>query len=195
MTIVAYIDIDAAGARAEGEVVRTTSGVTVFVTEPHALSAPAADTAAMVRELRDRAEISDALYRFALGQDLRDKELFASSFTADAELDFQPAAVKWGGVAPLMTGRDFIVDTILGGFAGRVDTTHQVTNTRIAIQGDTARLTALVEAQHLLTADHGTFALLKNRYDVELVREGGRWLMSRVRIENAWFTGDPTEIF
>ncbi|MFF2557678.1 nuclear transport factor 2 family protein [Nocardia sp. NPDC058058] len=165
------------------------------VTAPHALSAPAADYTAVVRELRDRAEIADALYRFALGQDLRDRELFASSFSEDAELDFQPTADRWGGKAPLMEGRDFIVDTILSGFAGRVDTSHQVTNPRIVIDGDTAWLTAMVEAQHLRTYDHDVFALLKNRYEVELVRDGERWLMRRVRIVNIWFTGDPKAIF
>ncbi|WP_220139916.1 nuclear transport factor 2 family protein [Nocardia huaxiensis] len=165
----------------------------MYIIEPRALSATAAD--ALVRELRDRVEITDALYRFGLGQDLGDKDLFASAFAADAELDFQPAAVKWGGVAPLMTGRDFIVDTILTGFEGRVDTTHQVTNPRIVVDGDTARLTALVEAQHLLTAEHDTFALLKNLYDVELVRDGERWVMRRIRIENIWYQGDPVAIF
>src|SRR5882757_1813638 len=100
---------------------------------PTALTAPADDIAAVVRELRDRAEIIDALYRFGLGQDLKDKELFASSFAVDAELDFRPAAAKWGSRPPLMSGRDTIVTTILGMFAGRVDTTHQVTNPRIAV--------------------------------------------------------------
>jgi hypothetical protein len=94
-----------------------------------------------------------------------------------------------------MSGRDTIVTTILGMFAARVDTTHQVTNPRIAVDGDTARLTALVEAQHLLTADHRVFALLKNPYDVDLVRDGERWVIHRMRIDNAWFTGDPAAIF
>lgn len=160
-----------------------------------ALSAPPGDTAAVVAELRDRAEIADALYRFALGQDLKERELFASAFTADAELDFRPAAARWGGNPPLMTGRDTIVDTILALFAGRVDTTHQVTNPRITVDGDTARLTALVEAQHLLTADPTVHALLKNPYRVELVRDGGRWLISRMRIENTWLVGDPVAVF
>ncbi|HEY3464221.1 MAG TPA: nuclear transport factor 2 family protein [Amycolatopsis sp.] len=144
---------------------------------------------------QDRVEIIDALYRFGLGQDLKDRELFASSFAADAELDFRPAAARWGAHPPLMTGRDAIVDTILAMFDGRVDTTHQVTNPRVTLDGDTARLTALVEAQHLLSADHGTHALLKNRYDVELVRDGDRWVMRKVVIENAWYTGDPVAIF
>lgn len=167
----------------------------MYVTDDHALAAPAGDRDALLRELRDRVEILDALHRFALGQDLKDGELFASAFAADAELDFAPAAGKWGAEPPLMSGRDTIVTTILGLFTGRVDTTHQVTNARIAIDGDTARLTALVEAQHLLTADHGVFALLKNPYDVELVRAGGRWVIRRMRIDNTWFTGDPAAIF
>jgi SnoaL-like domain len=165
----------------------------MFVTDEYAMSARTAD--AVIGELRDRIEILDALYRFGLGQDLKDKELFASAFAADAELDFRPAAAEWGGRPPMMAGRDTIVTTVLAMFTGRVDTTHQVTNPRIAVDGDTARLTALVEAQHLLTADHGTFALLKNLYDVELVRDGDRWVIRRMRIENAWYTGDPTAIF
>ncbi|MBP0454849.1 nuclear transport factor 2 family protein [Kitasatospora sp. RG8] len=164
-------------------------------TAHHALTAQPADTAAVVAELRDRAEITDALYRFGLGQDLKDRELFASAFTADAELDFRPAAARWGGKPPVMVGRDTIVDAILAMFTGRVDTTHQVTNPRITVDGDTARLTALVEAQHLLTADPGTHALLKNPYTVDLVRDGSRWLILRMRIDNTWYTGDPVAVF
>ncbi|MFB7718730.1 nuclear transport factor 2 family protein [Nocardia sp. NPDC056100] len=160
-----------------------------------AVAASAEDVAAVVAELRDRAEIADALYRFALGQDLKDKELFASAFTVDAELDFRPAAAKWGANPPVMTGRDAIVSTILAMFSGRVDTTHQVTNVRVRVEGDTARMTALVEAQHLLTAAPETRALLKNPYILELRRDGERWLIHRMRIENTWYTGDPTAIF
>lgn len=42
-----------------------------------------------LQELHDRVEIIDALYRFGLGQDLEDRALFASSFAADAEVDFR----------------------------------------------------------------------------------------------------------
>ncbi|MGH3373980.1 MAG: nuclear transport factor 2 family protein [Actinoallomurus sp.] len=146
-------------------------------------------------ELADRTEVIDALYRFGLGQDLRDRELFASAFAADAELDFRPTAARIGIQSELMTGRDTIVATILGLFADRVDTTHVVTNPRVRLAGDTALLTAIVQAQHLLTADHDRYALLTNRYDVELVRDGERWTMRRIRIDNVWFTGEPKAIF
>ncbi|MER5862626.1 nuclear transport factor 2 family protein [Kitasatospora sp. NPDC002040] len=167
----------------------------MYVTTDRALTATAAEAGDLLRELRDRTEIVDALLRFGLGQDLQDKELFASSFTPDAELDFRPAAARWGAEPPVLAGRETITGTILGMFTGRVDTSHVVTNPRITVTGDTARLTALVEAQHLLSADHSTRALLRNRYAVELTRDGSRWLIHRLRIENVWYTGDPTAIF
>ena len=75
----------------------------MYITRSHALTAQADDGAA-VRELRDRAEIIDALIRFGLGQDLADRDLFASAFAEDAELDFAPAAARsampWSVVAP-----------------------------------------------------------------------------------------------
>jgi hypothetical protein len=152
-------------------------------------------TADPVSELADRIEIIDALYRFGLGQDLQDRDLFASAFASDAELDFRPAAGRIGIESDMMTGRDTIVDIILGLFRDRVDTTHVVTNPRVEIAGDRARLTAIVEAQHLLKADHSTHALLKNLYDVETVRGEGRWLLRRVRIDNVWYVGQPEKIF
>lgn len=160
-----------------------------------ALSASSDDLATVVAELRDRAEIVDALHRFALGQDRKDPDLLASAFTIDAELDFRPAAARWGGEPPVMSGRNVIVTTIMTLFAGRVDTTHQVTNARVTLDGDHATLTALVEAQHLLTADHNQHALLKNPYEVTLVRDGRRWLIRSLRISNSWLTGNPHAIF
>lgn len=165
----------------------------MYVTHDHAVAAH--ETDAVVRELRDRAEVVDALYRFGLGQDLHDRNLLASAFAPDAELDFGPAAAKWGAESPVMTGRDTIVDVILGMFADRVDTTHVVTNPRVSVDGDTASLTALVEAQHLLKADHGTHALLKNLYAVRLVRDGARWVITHMRIDNVWYVGEPHAIF
>jgi hypothetical protein len=144
-------------------------------------------------QLIDREEVIDALYRFGLGQDLRDRDLFASAFAADAVLDFRPAATKAGLDIPLMEGRATIVDIILNPDT-RIDTTHIVSNARVELDGDTARLTAIVEAQHLPKDDHSRYALLKNLYAVDAVREGSRWVMRHVRIDNVWYTGDPCVI-
>jgi hypothetical protein len=165
----------------------------MYVTTHHALDAISNEEVA--EEIRNRAEITDAMYRFGLGQDLLNRSLFLSAFTPNAELDFRPAAQKIGIEPVLLQGRDLIVDTILGLFANRVATTHTVSNTRIAVEGERARFTAIVEAQHLLTRDRQLHALLKNLYYAELVQDSTRWLIDRLVIDNVWFTGKPKAIF
>lgn len=141
--------------------------------------------------------VIDPLYRFGLAQDRRyeegARELFASAFTEGATLDFRPAATRCGIEVPLMQGRQMIVDIIMNPDT-RLDTSHVVTNPRIDLDGNSAELTALVEAQHLPTGDHSRHALLKNIYSVTAVRDGDMWRMARVHIDNLWFTGDPTVI-
>jgi hypothetical protein len=141
--------------------------------------------------------VVDALLRFGLAQDRRyddgARALFESSFTEDAVLDFRPAARTCGIEVPLMEGRDMITGIIMDP-ATRLDTTHVVTNPRVRIDGDTATMTALVEAQHLPTGDHTRHALLKNMYAVTATRDGSLWRMTTVYIGCMWFTGDPTVI-
>lgn len=78
------------------------------------------------------------------------------------------------------------------GSLNQIDTTHSVSNPRVSIDGDKAVMDALVEAQHLPLNNHSRHYLMKNRYDVELVRQGDVWVIQRVTIDNVWRTGDPT---
>jgi septum formation inhibitor-activating ATPase MinD len=142
------------------------------------------------QEIADKFAVVETLYRFAAGIDLRDNELLASAFAEDAVSDFGPAAAKAGFEYPVLEGRDTIVSA-LSGSLGQIDTTHSVSNPRVSIDGDSAHMDALVEAQHVLQNDHSRHYLMKNRYDVELVRQGALWLIQRVTIDNVWRTGDP----
>lgn len=117
----------------------------------------------------DRFAVVDALYRFAAGIDLRDKTLLASALAENAVSDFRPAAARGGFEYPVIEGRDIIV-AALATSLDQLDTTHSVSNPRVTLDGDTARLDALVEAQHVLRTDPSRHYLMKNRYDVELVR-------------------------
>lgn len=141
--------------------------------------------------------VVDALYRFGLGQDLRHQaqagELFRSAFTGEATLDFRPAAQFCGLDVPLMQGRDTISSVILNPET-RIVTTHVVSNPRVQLTGPSARLTAMVEAQHLPVDDRSRHALLKNYYDVHAEFDGKLWRMSSVVIDCVWFTGDPRVI-
>ena len=138
----------------------------------------------------DKLAVVDALYRFAAGIDLRDERLLASSFAEDAVSDFRAAAAKAGFEYPVLEGRDVIVAALRTSLVA-LDTTHSVTNTRVAIDGDIAHLDALVEAQHVPRDDHSRHYLMKNRYDVELARDGDVWVIKRHTVDNVWRSGDP----
>lgn len=137
----------------------------------------------------DKLAVVDALYRFAAGIDLRDNDLLASSLAENAVSDFRPAAAKAGFEYPVIEGRDNIVAALSTSLRS-LDTTHSVTNPRVTIDGDTARLDALVEAQHVPRNDHTSHYLMKNRYDVELIRSGNAWLILRTTVDNVWRSGD-----
>jgi predicted SnoaL-like aldol condensation-catalyzing enzyme/ketosteroid isomerase-like protein len=144
--------------------------------------------------LEDRVEIVDALNRFAAGQDLRDPPLLASAFAPEATLDFTQPARRFGVDLAVIQGRETIVSSIQAALA-ELDTTHTVTNTRVDLEGDTASLFALVEAQHLSRANQARHLLLKNFYWVSLRRGDDGWVITRMRIENVWHVGDPTVLF
>jgi septum formation inhibitor-activating ATPase MinD len=137
----------------------------------------------------DKFAVIETLYRFAAGIDLRDRELLASAFVENAVSDFRPAAAKAGFEYPVLEGREVIV-AALSDSLSQFDTTHSVSNPRVSIDGDKARLEAIVEAQHLPSNDHSRHYLMKNRYDVQLARQGEVWRIERVTVDNVWRTGD-----
>jgi hypothetical protein len=137
----------------------------------------------------EKLAVVDALYRFAAGIDLRDTKLLASSLADNAVSDFRPAAAKAGFEYPVIEGRDVIVSALSTSLSS-LDTTHSVTNARVTIDGDTARMDALVEAQHVPRNDPTRHYLMKNRYDVELARYGEVWVITRNTVDNVWRSGD-----
>jgi len=141
-------------------------------------------------EAADKLAVVEALYRFAAGIDLRDSDLLSSSLAENAVSDFRPAAVKAGFEYPVIEGREIIVAALTTSLA-TLDTTHSIANPRVTIDGDTARLDALVEAQHVPRSDPTRHYLMKNRYDVEMVRSGDVWLIQRNTVYNVWRSGDP----
>jgi hypothetical protein len=101
----------------------------------------------------DKLAVVEAMYRFAAGIDMQDRELLASSFAPDAVQEFRLAAAKAGFDYPVIEGGDTIVEALSTSLSS-LDTTHTVSNPRVTIEGDTARLDALVEAQHVPRNDH-----------------------------------------
>jgi hypothetical protein len=148
----------------------------------------------LLQQACDRYEIADALHRFAFGLDHGDADSLRSAFLEDGVLDFRPAGRKLNLDFPILNGRQAIVDTLIP-FLGPLDTTHTASNLQIEISGDTAALYAYVMSQHFMPREGSRRgsenALLMNRYDCELARDGQKWRFKRVTIDNAWLQGDP----
>ena len=142
----------------------------------------------------DRFEIADTLHRYAFGLDHGDPDSLASAFAEDGVLDFTPADAKLGLGFPKLTGRQAIVDALIP-LIGPLDTSHTASNLQCEISGDSATLSAYVMSQHFMPRQGSRRgsenALLMNRYDCELVRDGQKWRFKRVTIDNAWTQGDP----
>ncbi|HZR78564.1 MAG TPA: nuclear transport factor 2 family protein [Chthoniobacterales bacterium] len=142
----------------------------------------------------DRYEIADALHRFAFGIDHGDADSVTSALTEDCVLDFRPAGRKLGLDFPKLTGRKAIVETLLP-LLGPLDTSHTASNVQIEISDDSATLYAYVMAQHFMPREGcrpgSENALLMNRYDCQLIRDGEKWRFRQIVIDNAWAQGNP----
>jgi hypothetical protein len=142
----------------------------------------------------DRYEIADALHRYAFGLDHGDADSLTSALADDCVFDFTPAGRKLKLDFPRLTGRQAIVDAVLP-LIGPLDTSHTTSNLQIEISDDSATLSAYVMSQHFMPREGSRRgsenALLMNRYDGELVRDGQKWRFKRITIDNAWAQGDP----
>jgi hypothetical protein len=148
----------------------------------------------LAQQACDRYEIADTLHRYAFGLDHGDADSLASALTEDCVLDFRPAGRKLGIEFPRLAGRQAIMDALLP-LLGPLDTSHTASNLQIEISGDSATLYAYVMSQHFMprqgSRPGSENALLMNRYNCELVRDGQKWRFKRVTIDNAWAQGNP----
>src|SRR5438045_3117206 len=142
----------------------------------------------------DRYEIADALHRFAFGLDHGDADSLSSALSEDCVLDFRPAGKKLELDFPKLTGRQAIVDALIP-LLGPLDTSHTTSNLQIEVSEDTATLYCYVLAQHFMPREGprpgSENALLMNRYDCELARDGQKWRFRKMTIDNAWAQGNP----
>jgi SnoaL-like protein len=142
----------------------------------------------------DRYEIADALHRFAFGLDHGDGDSLSSALAEDCILDFRPAGKKLGLDFGKLTGRQTIVDALVP-LLGPLDTSHTVSNLQIEVSDDSATLYCYVMAQHFMPREGprpgSENALLMNRYDGQLVREGQKWRFKQIVIDNSWAQGNP----
>jgi hypothetical protein len=142
-----------------------------------------------------RAEIADALHRYATGIDLHDRVLFESAFGMDATVDFSAPARGLETTFPILEGRRAIGDAVMAAVAPLVSS-HAVFNLRVtSFEGGHAAGTALVEEHYFQKGSCTGHLVLMNVYALQLWRESRRWLITRMTIENLWFSGDAAVLW
>ena len=133
-----------------------------------------------MRELWDRAHVTDVPLRYARGVDRRDWELVRSCFSRDAFVDgtratgpvddylseLRPAVERWAG------------------------TMHVMANQLVTVEGDRASLETYAVAFHWAAPPPGTRhpdnLVVGVRYHDELARDADRWVITRRVVSGDW---------
>lgn len=134
-----------------------------------------------VRRLLDESDLRDLIHRYAFGLDTRDWVLWRSVFADEVEMDmsdYQPEP------PPRSLPADVVVRSAEVQFAGFDRTQHFIASHRFDIDGDTARITAHMRAEHWMTTGQGGDRYtMYGTYHDDCVRTADGWKLTRVKLQ------------
>ena len=145
-----------------------------------------------LQSLLDRAAIIDVLSNYATGLDARDWQLWRSIFLDEVLFDLS----SWTGQPGRMLNADRVVAAQAREFAELSTTQHFMTNHRVTITGDRARLLAHMRAEHWIPLDASAGNRTTERYtmfgyyDDKLVRTINGWKIAEMQL-NVTHTEGP----
>lgn len=132
---------------------------------------------------QDTLEIEQAVYRYATALDTRDWRLLASVLAPD--IVFVP-----DGFDPLL-GFEAIRDVVSAALEGQISQ-HYLTNVAVSLDGDTARCSSYLQAQHIRAGTPGGDTLMvAGVYRDDLRRRAGAWQFTRRVLNVQWMRGNP----
>jgi 3-phenylpropionate/cinnamic acid dioxygenase small subunit len=131
-----------------------------------------------VRDLVDRQQITDTLYRYASSID--DKDYVTLRY-----LMVDDAVGKYGD-APAIEGADEIVKWIDEATQDRAWQHHKLTVYHVDIDGDEARALTYHTSHQTTVDDPDTVIVIVARYRDVLRREGETWKIADKRMEIGW---------
>jgi 3-phenylpropionate/cinnamic acid dioxygenase small subunit len=130
------------------------------------------------RELADKIEIRELLFRYARALDTQDWVLLSSVFTAQAHLDYTSV----DGPSGL---RDDVVAWLERALTPVPMTQHFITNVEVEVHGDRATVRAMFYNPMQLPGVEG-LAYCGGNYHHELVRTAEGWRSERLVEETKW---------
>jgi hypothetical protein len=137
--------------------------------------------------VNDHQAICEVRYRYALGLDTRDWELYRSIFVDDVEIDFSSFSGEAGGT---LRADDWVA-TCRVFFTGLDASQHVMTNPMVTVDGDRAHCRMYMTADHYFANDQGGDRfVIGGYYDDRLVRAGDAWLLEAVTLTMFWQRGN-----
>jgi len=147
------------------------------------------DLASRVRQLEDRAAISERVIKYAMAIDRADWDLFASCFTDPVHIDFSAA-----GMPASDFPRDVFVSFARAGLSGFTARQHLSPNHVIEFDEsdqDRAICYSYMYAQHYLPgAEGGDFFLMRGSYTNHMLRMADGWRIESLTQYVSWAEGN-----
>jgi 3-phenylpropionate/cinnamic acid dioxygenase small subunit len=135
-------------------------------------------------DLADRLAIIDVMSNYATGLDARDWVLWRSVFLDEVLFDLS----SWTGIPGRVLNADRVVAAQAREFAELSVTQHFMTNHRVTLEGDQARLLAHMRAEHWIPLDaragdrHTERYTMFGYYDHKLVRTPDGWKIKEMQL-------------
>ena len=140
----------------------------------------------------DKLAVAETIYRFALGLDTRDWDLYRSIFAEEVSVDYS----SYAGFSPAKVTGDNWVAGVRPSFNGLHATQHSMTNPLVQIEGERARCRMYLWAHHVFDeSDPTSWFTLGGYYDDTLVRSmlgPVGWLIDGVKLTVNWRAGDES---
>lgn len=140
-------------------------------------------TNALLRLLLDERDIRDVLHRYAAALDQRDWGLLASCFVPEATAHYEMIGELRGYAA--------IEQVCRHALKPMARTHHLIGNVEVKVDGDTAKSSCYLHAQHVRPGTAGGDTnIIAGRYDDEFVRTVQGWRIRRRSLDVWWTFGN-----
>jgi hypothetical protein len=151
------------------------------------------DLESRIRQLEDRAHISERVIKYAMGVDRADWEMFAGCFTDPVHADYSESGMPAADFA-----RDDLVGIVRGALSGFTATQHLSPNHVIEFDEhdpDRAICHSYMYAQHHLEGSAGgDFFLLRGSYTNHMLRTSDGWRIERLTQHVSWPEGNENAL-
>ena len=133
--------------------------------------------------LLDRTAIIDVVTNYGASMDRREWDLYRSLFLDELDIDFP----DWTGAPQARISVDEWVRLVRSTLGGFETTQHRIISHIIQIEGDRATVDSHMTARHVWSPTEVQF--LGGFYTHSLIRQGGEWKLSGVKLVSAWDEG------